>query len=129
VAIIKYFDGKKTIIVEVSEEVAKGFKESQREEWRTDKRAQRHETASTHEHQDLSTEDILSTLISAEENTSRSMKYTAFFSSLTAEQRKVLRLLISHKGINEIAAELVKHHSSISETKKAIQKKFEKIFK
>ena len=127
---INYFNGKRTIEVEVSEAVAAAYKEMLREEWRSNKRAERHQAAVSltqmedengRQLADLSSGDILDQIIEHEERAEEYAVLKAGIETFTAEQRKLINLRFS-KGlqITEIAA-----YYGVS--RQAVQSRLEKI--
>jgi DNA-binding CsgD family transcriptional regulator len=137
-AIIRYWTGKKVIGVEVTEAVEKIYKESLREEWLSDKRAERYQTAiSLCQMEDengyqaaglelYGSEDVM---IKREERLKLRRKILKALSALTAVQRKLVGMLYKGMSGNEIARALGKDKSAVSHMKKRVQKIFSDILK
>ena len=132
---IKYFDGKKAIGAEVTEEFAEAYKELLREEWRSDKRAKRLQAGITLDQMEdengeqfeaLTTADPLDLMSGREEQTERRAKMKGVLKSLTTGQAKLVKMLKSGMNTAEIAKILGKDYSSVRDMRERIQKKFEK---
>jgi RNA polymerase sigma factor (sigma-70 family) len=132
---IKYFDGTKTIEVEVTEQTAAGYREIQREGWRLDKRAERHQAAiSLTQMEDENgyqladtAPDPLEVICEKEDQDERREKINAAIGRLTDKQKKVLQLLYSGKSVTEVAELLGIKKQSVIDFRKGIQKKFQEI--
>ena len=132
---IKYFDGKKTIEVEVSEKFAAGYKELQRKEWRSNKRWERHivpisltqmEDENGFQVVDLTVVDPLDQIIEREEREERCARVTAALNALTPKQKQLTKLLMKGLIITEIAKRLNISKAAVCEARAWLQKKFKK---
>jgi RNA polymerase sigma factor (sigma-70 family) len=148
---IKYFDGRKTVEVEVTEEVAAAYTESRREEWRSDKRAERHQTAlsfgqMSDESDDGKVNDLVRNQRKADstatvaadplaetvERETREERRTAILSvlkGLTPDQRNLVTLLFRGLSVTEIAKMLGVGKTAVSNMRIRIQEKFKKVLK
>jgi len=131
---IKYFDGGKTIDLEVTEEFAEAYKELCREDERLKKQEQRRraKTASLEQLREDGIDIVderfnpLERAVRREDKAARREKLKAAFATLTLEQKKLVKLLKEGMGIREIARVLGKDPTSVRDMKEAIQKKLEK---
>jgi DNA-directed RNA polymerase specialized sigma24 family protein len=134
---IKYYDGTKTIEVEADEGFASGYGEIRREEWRQEKRVMRHETKITltqmedeNGYQAMGEyPDPLTEICEQEETAELRAKIGAALAALTDEQKQLVEFLKRGLGVREIARELGKHHSSVEEMRKRVQKIFSSFLK
>ena len=128
---IKYYDGEKTIEVEVTEQVAAGYREICREEWRYTKRTQRHEIVSLDQIEDedgyqlidLVSPDSLDILIEQEERDESKAKLKAALKTLTSEQLRLVTLLRKGMSVTEIALIFNTSKAAVSQMKARFQKK------
>lgn len=121
--------------IEVTDRVENALTETRRAIWRNNAQERYYRKASLdamsdHDERtsctDASPEEIY---IAAEEQAKLRTKLAAALKSLTPEQLKLVKLLKKGMGIREIARVLGKHHSTIEEMRKAVQKKFEKFLR
>lgn len=137
-AIIRYWTGKKVIGVEVTEAVEKVYKESLREEWLSDKRAERHQTAISlcqmedengYQLSGLGLYDSEDAMVKREEQSKLRRKILKALKALTTVQRRLVGMLYKGMSGNEIAKELGTDKSAVSHMKKRVQKIFSDILK
>jgi RNA polymerase sigma factor (sigma-70 family) len=130
---IKYFDGNRTIEVEVNEQTATAYQEIRRGEWRQSKRIERNEAAiSLTQMEDDNgyqladtAPDPLDVLCEREEREERGAKVKAVLADLTDEQRNFIVLLRRGLSVTEIAAKLGISKSAVTQRTAIIQKKFQ----
>jgi DNA-directed RNA polymerase specialized sigma subunit len=135
---IKYWTGKETIEVEVTFDIAAAYKESLREEWRSDKRAERHQTAISltqmedengYQATDLAAPDALTVLCAAEEHEELRSKIKTALATLTPEQMNLVKMLKSGMSIGGIAKVLGVSHPAVSQMRARIVNKFDKVLR
>lgn len=128
----------KRITQEVTDEVADAIIETRRAEWRNDakERYYRGRTLSTLtddaiEYRQGRAESRLMAAsceeeyIATEDKADKRAKLLIALESLTPTQKELVKLLKKGMSISEIARQWGKHHTTISEIRKAVQKKFE----
>lgn len=132
---IRYWTGTEAIEVEVTDETAAAYRESLREEWRSDKRAERHQAAvsltqtedgSGYLLADLSTGDIAEAMIERGEAEERRVKLKAAFATLTPEQIDLVKMLKAGLSGSEIARRLGICKQAVSQMRIRIQEKLKK---
>ena len=131
---IKYYDGTKTIDVEVTEEFAEAYKQMCREEQRVNKRERRHKACSLDQIEDedgyqlvdLLTADPIDEMIEQENQAELRNKIKAAMATLTPEQKELVKMLKNGMSITEVADELGKEYQSVWDMRERIQKNFKK---
>jgi RNA polymerase sigma factor (sigma-70 family) len=133
---IKYFDGKKTIKIETTEEVAQTYQEIKKTEWRQEKAKKRHEQFSLNALSDAGMQfideesDIEFHLIAEEERKEKDKLFHSLkkaLSTLNVEQQKIVKLkFYENKDETEIGRILGITKQSAQDRLKVIYKKLKK---
>lgn len=128
---IKYYDGTKNIAVEVSDDVAQGYQEIKREEWRQEYHIRTKNISSNaleesgfqFEDKDSDLQANIDRAEESSEHTGRLAALQTMLTTLTPEQRQIIALkFYQQKNDTEIG-------QMLGITRQAVQSRIETIFK
>ena len=132
---IQYYDGKKSKQHEVNKELAQGYQEIKRAEWRQEKKVKKYEGASVDALVDSgmqfkdTAEGAEELLIRLEEERERTARMGERIRTLSPKQRTMLGLLVKGFSDTQIAKQFGVSKPAISKLKKKLQNKFEDFLK
>lgn len=135
---LKYFDGKKTLQIETTNEIAQAYQDIQREEWRNEKAKKRHEQLSLNALTDAGMQfvddesDVELKFIEQEECAEKRellINLQDAIDSLNPNQRKMVKMFFyQNKSYSEIGQAFGISKQSAFERMQTILKKLKKFF-
>lgn len=120
---IKYFDGKKIVEVKVTQEVASGYQEIRRTDWRIKKAQSRHECSLGFEIADDSNpSSLLDEIVIKQERQAKIEQLKQALPNLSPSQKELIYLKF-HKNYSDTEIAKV-----LGVTRQAVQNRLKKIF-